>query len=474
MRSGRHAGPLVVVGDTLLDVDVEGDAERLSPEAPVPVVDIARSWCRPGGAGLAALISARHGVPTVLVTALGVDAGADTVMDLVERDVEVVPMPLDGTTVRKTRVQASGHPMLRLDSGDGTAATTTVSQAVVDAIESAGAILVSDYGRGVAANPSLRRCIDAAATRIPVVWDPHPRGPEPVRGVALATPNLDEARRVTGLQERDAVLDGVAVALRADAVAVTVGARGAVLVSGDDRLEVPVGADVGTAGRGADTCGAGDRFATAAAAALRDGATLPAAVRAAVDAAARFVVAGGAVGFSRCDGDIPAVPLTTVPEDAETTIERVRRAGGRIVATGGCFDLLHTGHVSLLRQARLLGDALVVCLNSDASVSRAKGPARPVVSQRDRARVLLELGSVDAVVVFDEDTPTAVLDRIRPDVWVKGSDYSESALPEADTVRRHGGDIVLVPVVGGYSTTRLVDAVRSRAPTTRSAGERPA
>ncbi|WP_328810105.1 PfkB family carbohydrate kinase [Rhodococcus sp. NBC_00294] len=462
MSAAPDPGPLVIVGDTLLDVDVEGVAERLSPEAPVPVVDVARSWCRPGGAGLAALISARHGVPTVLVTAVGVDAGADTVLDLLERDVEVVTMPLDGTTVRKTRVQASGQPLLRLDSGDGRASRADVPTRVSDAIASAGAVLVSDYGRGVAANPSLRACLDAAAERVPVVWDPHPRGPAPVRGTMLATPNLDEARRVTGAQDQEAVLDRVAAALHAAGVAVTTGSRGAVLVEGDDRTEVPIGADVGAAGRGADTCGAGDRFATAAAAALLGGATLLAATRAAVDAAARFVVSGGAVGFSRCEGEIPAAALTTVPEDAETTIDRVRRAGGRIVATGGCFDLLHTGHVSLLRQARLMGDALVVCLNSDASVARAKGPARPVVSQRDRARVLLELGSVDAVVVFDDDTPTAVLDRLRPDVWVKGSDYAEATLPEAETVRRHGGDIVLVPVVGGYSTTRLVDAARAR------------
>jgi rfaE bifunctional protein nucleotidyltransferase chain/domain len=147
-------------------------------------------------------------------------------------------------------------------------------------------------------------------------------------------------------------------------------------------------------------------------------------------------------------------------DDAFAMVERVRRAGGRVVATGGCFDLLHRGHVTLLTQARALGDALVVCLNSDDSVRRAKGDGRPLVTQEDRARVLSALECVDGVVVFDEATPTELLARLRPDVWVKGSDYSHQEMPEAEVVRRAGGRIVLLPVVDGYSTTRLVGLSR--------------
>ena len=147
--------------------------------------------------------------------------------------------------------------------------------------------------------------------------------------------------------------------------------------------------------------------------------------------------------------------------DAFGLAERVRDRGGRLVATGGCFDLLHPGHVSLLRQARALGDALVVCLNSDASVRALKGPGRPLVRDRDRARLLTALSFVDAVVVFDESSPAAVLERLRPHVWVKGGDYAAADLPERDVVERHGGEVVLVPTVPGYSTSRLVAAAAS-------------
>jgi rfaE bifunctional protein nucleotidyltransferase chain/domain len=141
--------------------------------------------------------------------------------------------------------------------------------------------------------------------------------------------------------------------------------------------------------------------------------------------------------------------------------DRLRRRGGTLVATGGCFDLLHTGHVRLLHQARQLGDALVVLLNSDASVRALKGPSRPVMAAEDRARVLAALACVDAVVVFEEHSPEQALELLRPDIWVKGGDYTEHDLPEAGVVRRRGGEVVLLPTVAGYSSSNLIAAARS-------------
>jgi D-beta-D-heptose 7-phosphate kinase / D-beta-D-heptose 1-phosphate adenosyltransferase len=215
-----------------------------------------------------------------------------------------------------------------------------------------------------------------------------------------------------------------------------------------------------------DTCGAGDQFAVAATAALLEGADTRAAVQAAVTSATEFVRKGGAAavstvsGSETSDSSLGMVDLAGII-DAFEVADRVRRVGGRLVATGGCFDLLHRGHISLLNQARALGDALVVCLNSDASVRRAKGAGRPLVPQEDRARVLEALAAVDGVAIFDQKTPTALLARLQPDIWVKGADYANRILPEADVVERNGGRVVLLPVVPGYSTTGLLDTART-------------
>lgn len=452
--------PLAVLGDTLLDVDAEGTADRLCPEAPVPVVDLTARRRRPGGAGLAALLAARSAAEVVLVTPLGDDEGGRALSGLLEPDVTVLPLPLRGTTVCKTRVRAGGQSLLRLDSGDGTAAADPLPARVCRTLEGAGAILVADYGRGLTRHPDVRRLLRELAGRIPVVWDPHPRGTQPVPGTTLVTPNLAEARGVLAGHEEPAEL---AKLLRghwqADAVAVTVGARGAVLADGRGETNVPIPAAARTPGHAApDTCGAGDRFAAAATAALLGGADPAEAVVTAVEAAARFVAAGGATALSTNDGPVPDPQPVA---DAFGLASRVRAGGGQLIATGGCFDLLHPGHVSLLRQARALGDALVVCLNSDASVRRLKGPGRPLVRDRDRARLLTALSFVDAVAVFDEPSPAAVLEKLRPHVWVKGGDYAEAGLPEREVVERHGGEVVFVPTVPGYSTSRLVAAAAS-------------
>ncbi len=447
---------LVIIGDSMLDVDIEGAATRLSPEAPVPVVDTERVWRRPGGAGLAAVLAARTGCDVVLVTAVGEDADGQALTDLLaEAGVRLVALKLAGSTVCKTRIRASGQSMLRLDRGDGSAAGAPVPAEVAEVLGQAGAVCVADYGRGMTAHTQIRDLLMRAAQRVPTVWDPHPRGSDPVPGCWLVTPNHDEAagRSAESLRERWA----------ARAVCVTLGSKGALAATDTGNAHHPVRDSAARSGHG-DTCGAGDRFAIAATMALAAGKDIHDAVADAVDAASRFVAAGGAVGVSSADaigGTRSAATSTAITGDIAEVRDRLRRRSGRLVATGGCFDLLHTGHVRLLRQARDLGDALVVLLNSDASVRALKGPRRPVVADRDRARVLGALACVDAVVVFDELSPEAALEQLRPDVWVKGGDYTEADLPEAGVVRRHGGEVVLLPTVAGYSSSNLIAAARS-------------
>ncbi|WP_432865734.1 PfkB family carbohydrate kinase [Microbispora rosea] len=467
------SGPLVIVGDSLLDVDVEGTADRLCPDAPVPVVEGQAEHHRPGGAGLAALLAARDGTRVVLITALGDDPSGRCLEDLLSPTVEIVRLPLRGTTVRKARVRARGQTLVRIDTGDGRAmgrpgqiASASAFARAADALAAASAVLVADYGRGVA--DLMREPL--RGLDVPLVWDPHPRGSLPVRGCALVTPSEAEAR---GMCEEPYVSPERTARrlvrdLGAEAVAITLGERGAMLARRGGRFgPVPVP----HAASGTDACGAGDRFAAAAALALADGASTEDAVARAVGEATRFVEEGGAAALRlhhsgqhrpgrHCPAAEPPVPFAPGASAFEVAAA-VRAAGGRLIATGGCFDLLHAGHVSLLRRARALGDALVVCVNSDDSIRRLKGPSRPLVSERDRVEVLRALGCVDAVTVFGEDTPSQVIERLCPDVWVKGGDYDERSMPEAEAVRRAGGEVVILPTVPGYSTTGLIAAARA-------------
>jgi D-beta-D-heptose 7-phosphate kinase / D-beta-D-heptose 1-phosphate adenosyltransferase len=446
---------LAVVGDALLDRDLEGTVRRLSPDAPVPIVDEPEERARPGGAALAAALAARDGRRVLLVTAVADDDRGEELRELLlSSGVDVLDLGLEGTTPEKIRVRTAGRSLLRLDRGGPPGRVGRPTAAVREALGAASAILVSDYGRGVPAR--LRAFL--APDRVPVVWDPHPRGAVPVPGVRLATPNRQEAALFAPEIEGDdlravtARARAVAARWRAAGVAVTLGERGALYVAGGDiplmvpARRVPVG----------DPCGAGDRFAAAAAGLLADGALTSESVTGAVAVAAEFVAGGGAASLWSGPGP------SRVSGSAEGLVTAVRARGGTIVATSGCFDLLHAGHVATLESARALGDCLIVLLNTDESVRRLKGPDRPVVDASDRAALLRSLACVDEVVLFDADTPEEALSRLRPDVFAKGGDYAMADLPEARVMAGWGGQAVILPYVAGHSTTGLMEEVVRR------------
>ncbi|WP_026929748.1 PfkB family carbohydrate kinase [Glycomyces tenuis] len=455
---------LVIVGDAFLDIDVHGRSERLCPEAPVPVVDAAEEVRRPGAAGLAALLAARDSPRTSLVTALADDRAGRRLRELLEPHVDLVAMPLQGATVRKIRIRVGNQLITRVDHGDGRAPTGELDDAAAMTLARADAVLVADYGRGVAEHTGLRRLLAELAPAVPIVWDPHPAGPPPVRGLRLVTPNQAEAERLApGTADHRRLAEHLRSVFASDAVAVTRGAQGATLATATQTTRIPPPDDAAVAAeRWIDTCGAGDQFSAAAANALLTGGDTHRAVTAAVEAASRFVAAGG-VAALHGDGTETGPGTGAVAADAFELAARIRCDGGTLVATGGCFDLLHPGHVSLLRRARAMGDALVVCLNSDDSVRDLKGPGRPLHTAADRARLLAELAVVDAVAVFDEPTPARLLERLRPHIWVKGADYADRPIPESHTVHRHGGEVVVVPTLDGHSTTKLIATMNARA-----------
>ncbi|MGO4248554.1 PfkB family carbohydrate kinase [Paenarthrobacter sp. RAF54_2] len=472
---------VTVVGDLLLDVDINGTATRLSPDAPVPVVDVAHIRRRAGGAGLVATLLARDGHDVALVTALSDDDGASHLRRALTGVAVLTGAPL-APTPTKTRVRIGTHPMVRFDEGCAPAHSPSCTAEMLAAIASAEAVVVADYGRGITANADIRTALADAARHVPVVWDPHPAGSEPVPGIAVVTPNLAEARaaaKSAGLDPSTTDAQDAGKHLldrwRSDAVLVTTGENGAVLVeaAGPGKV-IPAPKTVVD-----DPCGAGDRLAGSLAVYLGLGLALPAAAARAVEDASAFLAKGGASSLAMdtsnaaTGGDGPA--SQPVSAKASPVVElfgrfpglepgiqlarTVRAKGGTVVATGGCFDLLHAGHARTLAAARSMGDCLIVCLNSDDSVRRLKGMHRPIVSMEDRAELLLALSCVDAVVVFDEDTPEACLDQLRPDIWVKGGDYEPDELPEASLVAAWGGRCVTVPFHPARSTSGLAEAL---------------
>ena len=501
-----------MVGDVMLDVDLSGEATRLSPDAPVPVVDVSGVRRRAGGAGLVARMLAADGWPVTLVTVLGHDdAGRQLAAQLA--GVPLVAGPSGCPSPVKTRVRAGSHPVVRFDQGCGTPPVPDVSPAMLEAVARAGVIIVADYGRGMASNSRLRQLLTRLAAEVPIIWDPHPAGPDPVPGVAVVTPNLAEATRAAGALSAAGLRSGsdagevssvtdqagqaAGILLRqwqSRAVLVTTGEQGAVLLREGDRTARAVAAPRVETG---DPCGAGDRLAASLAVHLLAGRPLADAARLAVHDAADFLASGGVAGItapaglSAPAGTEPAASGGPAPVDVQApadfpapatldSISRnpggsqaprrrpreplllartVREDGGKVVATGGCFDLLHAGHVRSLAAARKLGDCLIVCLNSDDSVRRLKGPERPIIGQEDRAELLLAMECVDAVLIFDEDTPEAALARLRPDLWVKGGDYKGASLPEAALVESWGGRCLTVPYHPARSTTGLADAL---------------
>jgi rfaE bifunctional protein nucleotidyltransferase chain/domain len=455
---------IVVVGDSLLDIDISGTAHRLAPEAPVPVVEDPVEYARPGGAALAAILAARAGHEVVLVTCFAPDDPGVQLRRLTEERVDVIAVPATGSTPVKRRIRAEGAVVSRVHSGHGAVPMPSLPERVRRLMDDAGAVLVSDYAGGLTSVPELRDLLARVAHRTPLVWDPHPRGRVPVPGVWVATPNEREARalaavdppkggddsgRLLAVTQEAAELVGQ---WQARAVAVTMGGRGALLSFGAQPPHVFPAPQVS---RGGDTCGAGDRFAGATAAALAEGQLITSAVETGVAAASAFVQDGGVDLLVRPDGGESQRSTAPLGPRADVVVAEVRARGGTVVAAGGCFDLLHPGHVRTLQAARSLGDCLIVCINSNRSVHRLKGPGRPIVDAAGRATVLLGLECVDAVVVFDEDTPDQLLRRLRPDVWVKGGDYDAGTLPESDVLSEWGGSAVVVPYVPGWSTTAL-------------------
>ncbi len=465
----------LVIGDLMLDEYLWGRTERISPEAPVQVVDVTREDLRLGGAGNVINNLVTLGCQVDVASVLGDDEDGRHLRRLLEgRRIGAGGLLLapGRTTSRKTRVLASNQQMLRIDRESREPISSEQEARLAEYISSVAddfqVLLVSDYLKGVLTAGLLAKIIAIGRERgIPVVVDPKGTDYSKYRGATLLTPNRKEAQAASGVtivDEESLVRAGrhLRESLDLDAMVLTRSEEGMSLFFRDGK-EVLLPAE---ALEVFDVSGAGDTVLALLGLGLGGGLDLEEAAGLANVAAGIVVGKVGtstvtaeeileAVGHRHLDTDLKVKSLPRLLQ----SLERERAQGRRIVFTNGCFDLLHVGHVKYLQKARRLGDLLVLGLNTDASIRRLKGPKRPLVGEEERAHVLAALDCIDHVVLFDEDTPLELIRAVRPQVLVKGADYTPEGVVGKEVVESYGGRVELIQFVDGKSTTNIIEKI---------------
>lgn len=459
---------LLVVGDIMLDRYWHGPTGRVSPEAPVPVVRVTECEERPGGSANVALNLASLGCHAHLVGATGQD-NAEAVLKerLSAAGVGCFFQRVEGQpTITKLRIISRHQQLLRLDFEEDFAALDQqlMLQQVNDLLENKKALVLSDYNKGV-----LQDCqalIHAAKARhIPVIIDPKGTDFERYRGASLLTPNLSELEAVVGkiTDEQDLIDKGLALIerLELDALLVTRSEKGMTLLrAGHPELHLPARAH-----EVYDVTGAGDTVIAVLSAAIAAGSSLDNAVALANVAAGIVVAKQGTASVSRpelvnhINRNGRASQGVMSEDQLLCAVTEARSQGKRIVFTNGCFDIIHAGHVGYLASARDQGDCLIVAINSDESVHNLKGPGRPINPAERRMAVLAALEAVDWVVMFDTPTPEPLLRKVRPDVLVKGGDYTPEQVVGAELIKAYGGDVKVLDFVDNISTTHIVEKI---------------
>jgi D-beta-D-heptose 7-phosphate kinase/D-beta-D-heptose 1-phosphate adenosyltransferase len=459
---------VVVVGDVMLDRYLFGSTARISPEAPVPVVHVRDTDDRPGGAANVAVNLASLGVKTDLIGVIGTDAAGQALEDiLVARGIACNFARVgDRPTITKTRVQSRGQQLIRLDEENAADIPgDTMVQALRDALPAAGAVVLSDYGKGSLAE--VRELLDACRDAgVPALVDPKGTDFSKYQGATVLTPNQAEFEAVVGVCATEdelvsrgrALLDELGLA----ALLVTRSEKGMLLLEAGAEPVL-----LSTQAREVyDVTGAGDTVVAALAGALAGGEDFAAAAAFANVAAGLVVrkigtatVTTGEISASlhqRGQGGRGLVNL----DELLPMVADAREKGERVIMTNGCFDVLHAGHVSYLEEAKSLGDRLVVAINDDDSVRRLKGKSRPINALEDRMLVLAGLAAVDWVVPFADDTPRSLIADVLPDVLVKGGDYTPAEIAGAKEVLQAGGEVRVLPFRDGHSSSNIIAKLR--------------
>ena len=470
----RH---IVVVGDVMLDKFISGAVTRISPEAPIPVLSMNNTITMPGGAGNVIRNLSALGGKSTLIGISGQDGERDTLLSHLK--------PLAGTTIHlhpctdrptavKIRYMANKQQILRVDNENPMPISADIESTLLEhyqnALDTADAVILSDYGKGVLTDSLMSTIIKKArAKKIPVLVDPKGNDYSKYKGATLLTPNRNELHQATGMptgSDQQIVEAGnhLIVTSGVDGVLATRSEQGMSWITPDSTFHRPT-----TAVEVTDVSGAGDTVIAATAMAMACGS--------APDACVHFANLCAGIVVSKLGTAVPH--LSEIQNSTQTPYEPVskimspsaiatqadiwRARGFNIGFTNGCFDILHTGHLSLIEQAKSSCDRLILGLNSDASVKRlGKGDDRPINTQDSRATLLSALSHVDAVVIFDDDTPLNLINTIKPHTLVKGADYTIDTVVGATEVQSWGGRVVLADLIAGKSTTNTIAKIRDK------------
>lgn len=483
-RSKERGKPIcvAVVGDTILDEYLIGDVTRISPEAPVPVHLVRKSFQSAGGAANVARNIKLAGAEVALFSVVGNDESARQLKAILETDGISTKnlLQIDGrTTIKKTRVTSGNQQLLRIDWERVQPVGEEHQEELLRRLKAAefDALLVSDYAKGALPIKFLSNLLEIARSRnIPSIVDPKGKDFTRYLHATVITPNRKEACEALGLDPADKTSGDVL----AKKLQETYGLRNVIVTLGaEGMLFVPesVGGKRGNslyfpakAREVYDVSGAGDTAAAMIALSLASGSTFEESMYLATLASGRVVEKWGTQPVTRADIEsalqeskresarsASSVGKVMARSDAQREIATLKRRGKRVVFTNGCFDILHAGHVSYLEEAKARGDILIIGLNSDGSIKRIKGPKRPVNPLEQRAKVLAALGMVDMVVPFEEDTPLELIKALVPDVLVKGADWKPADIVGSDVVLAAGGSVETIALVPGVSTTAIID-----------------
>jgi D-beta-D-heptose 7-phosphate kinase/D-beta-D-heptose 1-phosphate adenosyltransferase len=465
---------LLVIGDLIVDHYIRGTTERTSPEAPVPVVLFQREERVPGGAANVARNILALGASVICVGTVGMDDPGTHLIESLSRlgaDVSSIVRIAGRPTTTKVRIISQSQQMLRLDYEDAGVVPSATEQQVISAFDEnvsrCSGVLISDYAKGVLTHRVLKHVLDKSARlAIPVFVDPKGRDYSKYAGAYCLTPNAREAYEATGVsgnsgEELAQAAEAIRSRAHAELIVITRGAEGIALCQRDSQpVLIPAAAR-----EVFDVTGAGDTFISVLSLGIAAGTDALSA------ASLANIAAGIVVGKSGAATVAPAEILSAVqpdslrrklrsPDELATLGETLRAEGKRIVFTNGCFDFVHVGHIAFLQQARALGDVLVLATNTDSMITRLKGAPRPIIRQAQREKLLAAIEAVDYIVAFGDETPHRLIEALRPDILVKGSNFTLDQVEGHEMVLAYGGRVELLPGIEDISTDVLLAGKR--------------